>query len=79
MFTTPFNKNHEKIFHQWIDKISDNSLFYIIYQDSKLNITNYKQVITIKNVAKAAINKINLNNFGHIVETYDLQGMHLYR
>ena len=78
VFTTPFNRNHEEIFHQWIDKISDNSLFYVIYQDFNLN-TNYNQVITIKNVAKAAINKISLNDYGYIVENYNLQGMHLYR
>ena len=78
VFTTPFSKNHEEIFHQWIDKISDNSLFYVIYQDFNLN-TNYNQVITIKNVAKAAINKISLNDYGYIVENYNLQGMHLYR
>ena len=74
MFTTPFSKNHEQIFQQWIDKIPDNSLFYVIYQDFNLN-TNYNQVITIKNVAKAAINKISLNNYGHIVENYNLQGI----
>merc|ERR1712218_481503 len=79
VFTTPLTTAHEKSLDMKINIIKGNSLFYIAYQDSSnLNNTRFKQVISIKNTDKAVINPIILNNFGQIIENYNLQGLHIY-
>ena len=73
VFTTPFSQQHEILLDKMVDSITENSLFYVVYQESSTNQTKYKQAITIRTAPFGVTNPIKLNQFGHIIENYDLK------
>ena len=75
VFTTPFSQQHEKLLDKMVDSITENALFYVVYQESNTNQTKYKQGITIRTAPFGVTNPIKLNQFGHIIENYDLKGL----
>ena len=63
VFTTPFTDQHEILLDKMVDLITENALFYVIYQDSDTFQTKYKQAITIQTADFGVTNPIKLNNF----------------
>ena len=79
VFTTPFTDQHEILLDKMVDLITENALFYVIYQDSDTFQTKYKQAITIRTADFGVTNPIKLNNFtGSIIENYDLKGLKIW-
>ena len=78
VFTTPFSQEHEILLDQMVNFITENALFYVIYQEIDTYKTKYKQAITVRTASFGVTNPIELNQFGHVIENYDLKGLKIW-
>lgn len=78
VFTTPFSDLHKTLLYDLVKTIDNNTLFYVIYKEANTFNTHYMQVISIRKATKAIINSIELDQFGHIIERYDLNKLKIY-
>ena len=78
VFTTPLTAFHKSKLNEMLDNISENSLFYIAYQDDTSTKTKYMQAITVRKNNNAILNPIVFNNNGVIIEKYNLKGMKIF-
>ena len=74
----PLTSDEKKMILLKLEMLAKNTFFYWIFiegEDSGEIVWN--RVITLSNVKQVVTNKLNFNDFGHIVEDYDMQGMHI--
>ena len=74
----PISINEQNSFISKLETSSKSRFFYWLYEnaDEKDKIS-YNRVITVLNIKKVVTNKLNFNQFGIIIDEYDLQGMHI--
>ena len=48
VFTTPFSQQHEKLLDEMVDSITENALFYVVYQESNTNQTKYISISVLR-------------------------------
>ena len=64
--------------HNMLNNLSKNSLFYMAYQlkESSEELV-WHQVLTLQGYSKAVINLVEFDSFGRVIESYDMQGLHI--
>ena len=72
VFTSNFTINHRNLLENRISDLKDNAMFQIAFRSASNSPTQFYQVVSIKS-ARPFINPITLNNFGQIIESYDLK------
>ena len=60
-----------------LQAMQGNAFFYLAYPDSSEQ-THFKQVISLSNNSKTLVTEIEFNQFGHIMENYNLEGNTIY-
>ena len=74
----PIEKEQKNVFLSKLEVSSKSRFFYWLYENAnERNKISYNRVITILNVEQIVVNSLSFNNYGHIIEDYDLQGMHV--
>ena len=75
------NSMREKM-HSTFNELSKNSLFYWVYinplHDEKTSSAIWNQVITLTHYKNAAVAELQFDPNGHMIEEYNLQGLHLF-
>ena len=59
-----------------LQAMQGNAFFYLAYPDSEK--THFKRVISLSNNSQTVVTEIEFNQFGHIVENYNLEGNMIY-
>ena len=72
VFTSNFTINHRNSLENRISGLKDNAMFQVAFRLASNTQTKLYQVVSIKS-ARPFMNPINLNHFGHIIESYDLK------
>ena len=72
VFTSNFTINHRNLLENRISDLKDNAMFQIAFRSASNSPTQFYQVVSIKS-ARPFINPITLNNFGQIIESYNLK------
>ena len=72
VFTSNFTINHKNSLENRISGLNDNAMFQVAFRSASNSPTQFYQVVSIKS-ARPFINPITLNNFGQIIESYDLK------
>ena len=73
VFSTKVTKEDMKYLKELLRSINENVMFQFMFQENEL--TMCYQVISIKN-GGVVINLLNFNQFGHMIEKYDLNVRH---
>ena len=74
----PIDKKQKNIFLSKLEISPKSKFFYWLWENSdERNTISYNRVITILNIKQVVVNSLNFNNYGYIIEDYDLQGMHI--
>ena len=76
IFPEIIDADKKELFLSKLAKSEQSRFFYWIYPTEGSEIS-YHRVITLVNVNHVAVNPLNFNQYGHIIEDYDLQGMHI--
>ena len=74
------NQNSIQNFRLQAEKFAKNSYFYLLekhylYENHKSYFFNWYTVMTFNGLFKVVMNKIKFNTNGHIIESYDLNGL----
>ena len=70
--------DQKKMIMSKLEKLAKSTFFYWAFpEDKHSGKIVWNRVITLVNVKQVVTNKLNFNQFGHIVEDYDMQGMHI--
>ena len=72
VFTNDLSEKHLVLLQEQIKLMNDNAMFQILYQKENDENTQFHQVISIK-WGGAVMNPQQFNQYGHIIENYDLQ------
>ena len=72
VFTNDLSEKHLVLLQEQIKLMNDNAMFQILYQKKNDENTQFHQVISIK-WGGAVMNPQQFNQYGHIIENYDLQ------
>ena len=72
VFTSNFTINHKNSLENRISGLNDNAMFQVAFRSASNSPTQFYQVVSIKS-ARPFINPITLNNFGQIIESYNLK------
>ena len=75
VFSTKVTKEDMKYLKELLRSINENVMFQFMFQENEL--TMFYQVISIKN-GGVVINPLKFNQFGHMIEKYDLNVRYMY-
>ena len=78
VFAEPATPGQVNAIKLQMETLTKNTFFYWTWVDnSNTRKSIWNRVITMDNVPQVVINELKFNQFGHIVEDYDMQGLHI--
>ena len=78
IFPEPLSSEQKQTFRSKLEITGLNRFFYWIQEDAaKVGNVSYSRVITLSNVKQVVVNELSFGELGHIIEDYDMQGMHI--